>query len=116
MHISRPGFAGELRDSGGILTKYDDIGCMMLDLPRAGDLPEAWVEDYAGGGFVPLDDATLVRTETLETPMGYGVFAFENIADAHAFAAGNAGSTVRVDDLLRDVRQSGSVAGRSKDG
>lgn len=103
MHLSQPGFAGELRDRNGLLRKYDDVGCMlsaMLALHQA--IPEAWVEGHDGGGFIPLVNATLVRAEDIDTPMGSGIVAFEHSAAAAAFAAAHRGAETALEDLLRD--------------
>lgn len=102
MHISQPGFAAELRDTRGVLSKYDDIGCMlhaMVGLHR--EVPEAWVEDHAGGGFVPLLNAHLVRSERFETPMGYGIVAFRDESAAETFARAQGGEVLVLEDILR---------------
>jgi copper chaperone NosL len=103
MHISQPGFAGELRDARGTLTKYDDIGCMlrtMADLRH--EAPEAWVEDHGGGGLVPLRSARLVRSERVETPMGYGIVAFKDGSAAETFSRAQGGEVLAVEDVLRE--------------
>jgi mono/diheme cytochrome c family protein len=90
MHIAQPGFGGELRDRRGVLTKYDDVGCLLQALwEKPGDIAGAWVEDHGGRGFVGLRQATLVRGSggaTLGTPMGYDVVAFADPAAAREFA------------------------------
>lgn len=106
MHLSQPGFGGELRDHTGALTKYDDIGCLlraMLALHR--EVPEAWVEDHGGNGFVPLLGAVLVRSKRLETPMGYGIVAFAGADAARQFSAADGGGVVALEQLLRDPTQ-----------
>jgi copper chaperone NosL len=103
MHLSQPGFAGELRDRHGTLTKYDDLGCLLRAMvAMRAEVPEAWVEDHGGGGLVPLLGTTLVRSERGETPMGSGIVAFADAAAADAFVAASAGRRVALDDLLRD--------------
>jgi copper chaperone NosL len=103
MQMTRPGFAGEMRDPSGTLTKYDDIGCLLRAIVTAHhEVPEAWVEDHAGGGFVPLLDAHLVRAEGSSTPMGYGIVAFGDEAAARAYAAAHAGTALAFEDVLRD--------------
>lgn len=107
MHLGRPGFAGELRDAHGTIEKFDDVGCLLHALLAAHvETPEAWVEDHAGDGFVPLVSAYLVRSARVATPMGYGVVAFRAEAAARAFAAANQGEVVRLETLLQppDVR------------
>jgi copper chaperone NosL len=103
MHLSQPGYAGEIRDRQGTLHKFDDIGCLVGAIVAThAEVPEAWVEDHGGGGFVPLLSARLVRAEGVQTPMGYGVVAFQDEAAAHAFAASHAGRVVAFEDLLGD--------------
>ncbi len=103
MRISQPGFAGELRDRSGVLTKYDDIGCLlraMLAMHR--EVPEAWVEDHDSGDLIPLLSATLVHAGGVETPMGYGIVAFRDGSTAKAFAESRHGEMTTLEDVLRN--------------
>jgi copper chaperone NosL len=116
MHISQPGFAGELRDTNGVLTKYDDVGCMLHAMVALHhEVPEAWVEDHDGGGFVPLLTASLVRSERVETPMGYGIIAFKDDGAAQTFAQAQGGEVLALEDILRQparivpVRKTGAA-------
>jgi copper chaperone NosL len=105
MPVTRPGFGGELRDADGRLTTYDDVGCLVRAmLRRHGPIPEAWVEDHAGGGFVSLLTAHLVRGGA-ETPMGSGIVAFKEAAAAEAFARDAGGAQVALEDLVRDANR-----------
>jgi copper chaperone NosL len=113
MHLSRPGFAGELRDRQGTLHKFDDLGCLVGAIVAThAEVPAAWVEDHAGGGFVPLLAAHLVRAEGLQTPMGHGVVGFEDEAAARAFAASHAGRRIAFEDLLGDRTWLARATGR----
>jgi copper chaperone NosL len=103
MHISQPGFGGEMRDRNGALTKYDDLGCLlhaMIALHE--EIPEAWVEDHAGGGFIPLLTAHLVRTAAGDTPMGSGIVAFGGADAAAAYARAHNGTLMQVEDTVRN--------------
>ncbi|MGH7894389.1 MAG: nitrous oxide reductase accessory protein NosL [Candidatus Binatia bacterium] len=103
MQLTQPGFAAEMRDHDGALTKYDDVGCLLraiLAVHR--EVPEAWVEDHASGGFVPLLDAYLVREEGSSTPMGYGIVAFKEDSAARAHAAAHTGKVLAFEDVLHD--------------
>ena len=103
MPVTRPGYGGELRDADGRLTTYDDVGCLVRAmLRRHGPIPEAWVEDHAGGGFVSLLTAHLVRTGA-ETPMGSGIVAFGEASAADAFARETGGTRIALEDLVRDA-------------
>jgi len=103
MHITRPGFGGEIRDRDGTLTKYDDVGCLLQAmLAKRHEIPESWVEDHDSGRLVPLLTAHLVRTERSATPMGSGIVAFQDDAAARAFARSAGADLVRLEDLVRE--------------
>jgi copper chaperone NosL len=105
MHLSEPGYAGELRDRHGVLQKYDDVGCLVAAIVDAhAEVPEAWVEDHEGGGFVPLLTAHLVDAAAVRTPMGHGVVAFARSGAAQAFAEAHDGRLVTLEELLHDPR------------
>ncbi len=112
MHISRPGFGGEMRDGKGVLTKYDDIGCLLQAMIRLHrEIPEAWVEDRGGSGFVPLLSAFLVRGAPGDTPMGSGIVAFKDAGAGSAYAAAHHAELVSLEDLVRDPTRLAQVAG-----
>jgi copper chaperone NosL len=103
MHLSQPGFAGEMRDPDGTLTKYDDVGCLIRAILAARrEVPEAWVEDHAGGGFVPLLSAKLVRGDAASTPMGSGLVAFADDSAAIVYAEAHGARVMAFEDVLRD--------------
>jgi nitrous oxide reductase accessory protein NosL len=102
MNLSRPGFAGEMRDHEGRLTRYDDVGCLLRAVTGAHhEVPEAWVEDHDGSGWVPLLAAHLVRAEGADTPMGHGLVAFADADAARRFAERAGGAVVPLEDVLR---------------
>jgi copper chaperone NosL len=109
MILSQPGFAGQMRDRQGRRTRYDDVGCLLRAIAAHGQAPEAWVEDHAGGGWVPLRAARLVRADALGTPMGSGLVAFAEDAAARDFAARHGGTVASLEDVLR---QPGRLAER----
>jgi Cu-processing system permease protein len=113
MHLSQPGYAGEMRDRQGTLHKFDDIGCAVGTIVAThAEVPEAGVEDHDGGGFVPLLAARLVRTEGVQTPMGHGVVAFKDEAAARAFASSHAGGLIAFEQLLGDRTWLARATGR----
>jgi nitrous oxide reductase accessory protein NosL len=92
-----------MRDHEGTLTKYDDVGCLVRAILAAHrEVPAAWVEDHAGGGFVPLLGAHLVRSDAATTPMGSGLVAFADQTAARAWAEAHAGHVMRFEDVLHD--------------
>lgn len=103
MLLSEPGFAGEIRDARGALTRYDDVGCLVRALRETRiQTPEAWIEDHQAGQLVPLLTATLVAGERVRTPMGYGIVAFADAQAARAFAAAHGARVVPIEELLRN--------------
>lgn len=116
MLVSRPGFGGEMLDRDGMLTKYDDVGCLVRAILAAHrDVPGAWIEDHEGRGFVPLLAAHLVRADAAGTPMGSGLVAFEDAAAARAFAAAHDATVMRFEDVLRDTALLARLTARSAD-
>jgi hypothetical protein len=112
MLISQPGFAGEMRDRDGALTKYDDLGCLLdAILSSREEIPEAWVEDHETGDLVPLLRAQLVREGGAATPMGHGIIAFQHVTSAQAFVATHGGELVRLEELVSNPRRSARGSG-----
>jgi hypothetical protein len=117
MHMSQPGFAGEMRDPDGTLTKYDDVGCLIRAIVAAHrEVPEAWVEDHAGGGFVPLLSAKLVRGDAATTPMGSGLVAFADESKARVYAEAHGTRVLSFEDALRDSTLRTLLTARSSSG
>ena len=103
MILTRPGFGGELRTADGAVKKFDDVTCLLRAMVKQhAEMPEAWVEDHGGGGFVPLLGATLVHTAADASPMGHGVLAFADEAGARDYAAEHGGTIVALESLVRD--------------
>lgn len=123
MHLTQPGLVAELRAPDGSIRKYDDIGCMIHDARAAAgerapaSIPEGWIEDHAGAGWVPLREATFVRTSSVTTPMGYGILGFKDAAAAARFAKERGGEVVAPSELfakeprVSEPRGAGAAAG-----
>jgi copper chaperone NosL len=117
MHLSAPGFGGEMRDRDGTLTKYDDVGCLIRAILAAHrEIPNVWVEDYAGGGFVPLLSAKLVRGDAGSTPMGSGLVAFADGSAARTYADAHGARVMVFEDVLRDGALLALLTGRPASG
>jgi cytochrome c oxidase cbb3-type subunit 2 len=113
MHFSQAGFGGELRDRRGAITKYDDVGCLLQafwENPKG--ITGAWVEDHAGGGFVGLAQATLVRGTGFGTPMGYDLLAFRDRPAATEFARTRGAEIATLDQIHADKARFASSGAR----
>jgi mono/diheme cytochrome c family protein len=110
MVIGQPGLGGEIRDRKGVLTKYDDVGCLLQGMSAMhAEVPNAWVEDQAGSGFVPLLKASFVKDSKVTTPMGHGVIAFREAGAAMEFSKKNGGQIVPLEALLKDPALQGDA-------
>jgi copper chaperone NosL len=106
MHIAGPGFAGEMRDREGKLTKYDDLGCLLIAMWRTHrEVPEVWVEAHDSNQLVPLLGATLVVDSKIRTPMAYGLIAFEEPRAADEFVREHGGEIRSIEAVLGDGRR-----------
>ena len=57
MHLTQPGFAGEMRDPSGTLHKFDDVGCLVGAIVAThGEVPDLWSAYNAAGAPVGLPD------------------------------------------------------------
>lgn len=73
---------------------FDDIGDMFAYLHEEGaelNIVSTFVHDYHSKAWIDAEEATFVKADNLQTPMGYGLAAFENQAEARSQAASWAG-------------------------
>lgn len=99
MIISEAPYAAEARFGPGQVEKYDDIGCLGERLFDAPAPAEMWVADHVTGRLTPLAAVALVHVQDLKTPMGSGVAAFADRAEAESFRARHRGRFVAMEDV-----------------
>jgi len=96
--------AAEALFKNGDVKKFDDIGCMASYLSRkkVGDaqLKGLFVHDLSSGRWLPLEQATLVKSK-FPTPMRYGVIAFERPEAARRLDAKYQGKVVTWASVLK---------------
>lgn len=85
----------------GRVEGYDDLGCLRKALKdktavRA-DQVDYWVHDFPSHTWIPAASAYFVQSPQFQTPMGYGILAFRDLAKAREYAH-NAGSRVQTWD------------------
>lgn len=107
MIISDPAFAaGSVLEDGEVL-KFDDVGDMLkyhFERPDR-EVAEYFVHDYKTDAWLTANDAVFVQTDSLVSPMGYGVAAFATRAAAEAFAADRSGEVWTLNDLKLYVHE-----------
>lgn len=86
----------------GVPNVYDDIGCMVTDLKEnEGNYEIGYVHDYTSGEWINMKDASFVQDKTIDTPMSYGIIAFQSSDDATKFQTENGGKIMSLDELLQ---------------
>jgi copper chaperone NosL len=111
-------FAASYRLGDGTEKTFDDIGDMLAQGQREGELAEAeiWVYDRESGEPIPAEEASyVVSGGSVETPMGWGVVAFTAEEAAHEAAASAEARVVDWAGLL-EVSAGGEVGAHLETG
>jgi copper chaperone NosL len=79
---------------------FDDIGELFKYHDRfpGTRFRATWVNDYHTQQWTHAEDAWYVQSPGLKTPMGWGVAAFADEAEAHAFQTGQGGTMMTWDE------------------
>jgi len=89
MIINEEKFAAAYWTENGEARRFDDIGGMLAYHSQNHEkVVTYWVHDLAGGDWMPAEDAHYLLDSDLMTPMGFGIAAFSDMEQAHAFAYG----------------------------
>lgn len=101
MIIAEERFASGIVDADGNALLFDDTGEMVATIQEEG-LGErrAWVHGSPSLEWIDAPKAWYVVTMELPTPMGSGVFPFDNEQEATAFAAEQSGTVYTWEDVL----------------
>lgn len=105
MLIDEPGFAAASLTTDRVMSKFDDIGDMLVYHARRPELGvRAWfVHDHDSEEWIRGETAFYVLSSRIASPMGHGIAAFRDRSAAEAFA-GEIGASVLTFDALRAVR------------
>lgn len=105
MIIGEGRFAAATLLTDGEALIFDEIGDMLvyqMDHPEA--QVKAWfVHDYPSEAWMRGETAYFVKSESLKTPMGGGIVAFEKKEVAEAFATEWDGKVYTLDELRAQV-------------
>lgn len=89
MIVSEENFAAAYWTEEGEARRFDDIGGMLAYISEEGEaVASYWVHDFASGDWIRAEEATFVMDGDLKTPMGFGIAAFADEAQAMAMAHG----------------------------
>lgn len=88
MIISDARYAAAYMTEDGQARRFDDIGGMILHhMENEEDVHLFWVHDFESEVWVKADEAHYVMSNALETPMGFGIAAFNSREEAQELAA-----------------------------
>ena len=92
MIINEARYAASYVTTSGDVRRFDDIGGMLAhDHKMQEDVHIYWVHDLNSEAWLNAEKATFVLSRGLVTPMGWGVAAFTNMADAETYVSKNEG-------------------------
>jgi copper chaperone NosL len=83
MLVSDLAYAAAFRTREGEERVFDEIGCMLRELPAAG--ARVFVHDYETSQWLEGEKAFFLRSESIQTPMGGGIVAFSSRAAAEKY-------------------------------
>jgi copper chaperone NosL len=103
MAISNRAFAGEIVKEDGETLKFDDLGCLRAamkneEVPRGAHL---FVRAMEKEEWLKAEDATLVKSSMIQTPMGSGMIAFADRKNAENFVKQHGGEIVSLETFLK---------------
>lgn len=104
MIISDERYAAAYMTEGGDARRFDDIGGMLLyHVENGEDVHLFWVHDLESKVWVKAEEATYVVSNGLETPMGFGIAAFNSEEEAEAMAAAHDGEVATFAQLMDEA-------------
>lgn len=104
MQISEPNFASQLRTDKGKVYKFDSIECLAA-LEAKGEtvtteqIAERWVPDFSNRNWVDATSAQYLHSETLRSPMGLFLSAYETEESAKEHQRNYRGKILGYDDV-----------------
>ena len=103
MAISEKQFAAEFFTTEGEVRKFDDIGCMVDYLKANATAKPAtyFFVDYETKKWIKGNAVTLVKSDSLTTPMYGGIVAFDDQAKATAAALKIKGKISTIESLIQ---------------
>jgi copper chaperone NosL len=104
MIISEPRFAAAYYTAEGDARRFDDIGGMAIyHAEHQEDVAQFWVHDFQTEDWIIADQAFFVMSDTLHTPMGYGVVAFSDQAQAENLVSEVGGMLMTFTEVMESL-------------
>lgn len=104
MIISEARFAAAYYTEGGDARRFDDVGGMAIyHAEHQEDVAQFWVHDYLTEAWIIADQAYFVMSDNLQTPMGHGVVAFSDQAQAENLVSEMGGMLMTFTDVMESL-------------
>ena len=106
------GLVLETPDGQRVDKVFDDIGCMseFVRSQHEGKVLARYVKDFNSRQWLAADGACYVRGGAIRSPMGYGLLAVQNKADAQALAVAKSAKVLATS--ANDARPEPSASAR----
>ena len=104
MIISEPRFAAAYYTVGEDARRFDDFGGMAIyHAEHQEHVAQFWVHDYLTEAWIIADKAYFVMSDNLQTPMGHGVVAFTDQAQAENLVSEVGGMLMTFTDVMESL-------------
>lgn len=91
---------------------FDDIGCMIVYIQQEQpEYKDAFVHDFESKEWIPFEKSTFVHDQSIDSPMSYGIVAFDDEGDAANFQEDHGGELYSNKDLVASDMKSFKKSG-----
>ncbi|MCS0674039.1 nitrous oxide reductase accessory protein NosL [Cytobacillus firmus] len=102
MGIAELQSAAQLILKSGEPVLFDDIGCMTQYIQTENpEYDAAFVHDYHSREWISFEASSFIQNGHIESPMSYGIAAFESLEKAEEYQKKNGGTVYSKDGLLK---------------
>jgi nitrous oxide reductase accessory protein NosL len=108
MLVSELVYAAAYQVAGADARVFDDLGCLRKAARGERTDLRVWVHDATTGAWIDGRAATFVSSAEIRTPMGGGILAYRDPADADRAARKFRGRIIRSLSSLLDTKESAS--------
>jgi copper chaperone NosL len=102
MGIAELESAAQLILKSGEPVLFDDIGCMTQYIQTENpEYDAAFVHDSLSREWISFETSSFIQNGHIESPMSYGIAAFESLEKAEEYQKKNGGTVYSKDELLK---------------
>ncbi len=106
MLINEERYASAYVNNQGQARRFDDIGCMLIyHNDNQEDVAFFWVKDFNTHKWLRVDNAVFIRSDSIHSPMGFGIIAIENENAAKDVQEKYPGKIIRFSELLEIISE-----------